>query len=103
DRNTVLIYLSDNGWFLPNSKHNYTENGYRTRMLVFDPRGLAAMPPLDATTAQVPPAQESSALAHSVDVLPTALGLALGTSNNEPCPEAQDGTRCDGHDLRPHL
>ena len=24
DRNTIIIYLSDNGWFLPNSKHTFT-------------------------------------------------------------------------------
>lgn len=104
DRNTVLIYLSDNGWFLPDSKHHYTENGYRTRLMVFDPRGLPELPPLDATAAPHPPAQESSALAHAVDVLPTALGLALGSSEPAPCPDSPtDGTPCDGHDLRPYL
>ena len=38
DRNTIIIYLSDNGWFLPSSKHAFTENGYRTRLVVYDPR-----------------------------------------------------------------
>jgi arylsulfatase A-like enzyme len=104
DRNTVLIYLTDNGWFLPDSKHHYTENGYRTRLMVFDPRNLPELPPLDALAAPHPPAQESDALAHAVDVLPTALGFALGTSEGVPCPTSPgNGTPCDGHDLRPYL
>jgi arylsulfatase A-like enzyme len=104
DRNTVLIYLTDNGWFLPDSKHHYTENGYRTRLMVFDPRALPEQPPVDAIDAPHPPARESTALAHAIDVLPTALGFALGTSGAQPCPTSPgDYTPCDGHDLRPHL
>ena len=78
-RNTVIIYLTDNGWFLPNSKHAYTENGYRTRLLVFDPRNLASVPDWDPTQQTPPPVHEVAELAHSTDVLPTALGYALDT------------------------
>jgi Sulfatase len=102
-RNTVLIYLTDNGWFLPNSKHAYTENGYRTRLLVFDPRALPTVPGWDPTGQTPPPVHEVAELAHSTDVLPTALGYALDAPGSQPCPVAQDGTRCDGHDLRPYL
>jgi len=104
ERNTVIIYLTDNGWYLPKSKHNFTENGYRTRMMVFDPRTLDEIPPWDADPATAPPPGINRALAHAVDVLPTALGLALGHDDPQLCPaSAYDGTRCDGHDLRPHL
>ena len=44
ERNTIIMYLSDNGWHLPNSKHEFTENGYRTRLIVFDPRTLPSIP-----------------------------------------------------------
>jgi len=104
DRNTVIVYLTDNGWFLPNSKHHYTENGYRTRMLVFDPRNLETLPPWDPTGVTPLPDYESDGLAHAVDVLPTMVGFAKGTQGPEPCPTSQsDGTPCDGRDLRPHL
>ena len=102
-RNTVLIYLSDNGWFLPDSKHSFTENGYRTRIVVFDPRQLPEVPPWEPTPAATPPPRETEALAHGIDVLPTILGLALDTPGAQPCPTGSDGKPCDGRDLRPHL
>src|SRR5262249_58999551 len=49
------------------------------------------------------PVHEVAELAHSTDVLPTALGYALDTPGSQPCPIAADGTHCDGHDLRPYL
>jgi hypothetical protein len=102
-RNTVLIYLTDNGWFLPHSKHSFTENGYRTRVLVFDPRNLDHVPGWDPQAETPPPPNESWALVHSTDMLPTILGFARNTPGSEPCPLGSDGTRCDGHDLRPWL
>ncbi len=102
DRNTVIIYLSDNGWFLPDSKHNFSENGYRTRLLVFDPRTTGAVPGYLATGPQPPP-YESPGLAHSTDLLPTILGFALGTPGSQACPVSSDRTACDGRDLRPFL
>src|SRR5262249_6262680 len=104
-RNTAIIYMSDNGWFLPNSKHAFTENGYRTRMIVFDPRTLPVVPDWAGIKQTPPPANARPELAHSTDVLPTALGLALGPSGAEPCPLSPppDGTACDGKDLRPYL
>ena len=41
----------------PSSKHNFSENGYRTRMIVYDPRK--------------PSGTQSDALVHSTDVLPS--------------------------------
>jgi hypothetical protein len=101
-RNTVFIYLSDNGWFLPRSKHAFTENGYRTRIIVFDPRNLAELPGWNGVEdAAPPPPYESFQLAHSTDVLATTLGYALDAPGAQACPVASDGTRCDGRDLRP--
>src|SRR5262245_15126484 len=102
-RNTVLIYLTDNGWFLPNSKHAYTENGYRTRMIVFDPRNLPEVPGYHGDLQTPPPPNETLELAHSTDVLATTLGYALGTPGAQQCPQSADGTRCDGRDLRPYV
>jgi hypothetical protein len=104
ERNTVYLYLSDNGWFLPNSKHAFTENGYRTRILVYDPRDLPTLPPSTADDAVVPPARNTDALAHSSDILPTIVGYALGTVGPQSCPIGQhDGKPCDGRDLRPFV
>jgi hypothetical protein len=104
DRNTVLIYLSDNGWFLPNSKHHFSENGYRTRLVVFDPRATEEPPPWQASATVPRPPNERLELAHSTDLLPTILGMALGTSGTQQCPaSSRDGTPCDGRDLRPYL
>ena len=102
-RNTVILYLSDNGWQLPSSKHAFTENGIRTQVLVFDPRTEATPPSWDVTQETIPPARKSDALAHGIDMLPTALGYALGTPGGQPCPVGPDGVTCDGHDLRPYL
>jgi sulfatase-like protein len=103
-RNTVLMFFSDNGFDLPNSKHEYTENGYRTALFVFDPRSLADVPHWDPEQAGPPPQpRKREAVAHTNDILPTALGLALGTAGSQPCPVGPDGRACDGHDLRPQL
>jgi hypothetical protein len=102
--NTVLLFLADNGWHLPNAKHRFTENGYRTRLIVFDPRALPSAPGWDATEEVIPPPRESAALAHATDVYTTTVGYALGTPpGSQLCPAAPDGSRCDGKDLRPHL
>jgi len=102
--NTIIITMADNGWHLPNSKHTFTENGYRSRLTVFDPRVLPAVPDWDADHQVAPPAQESTALAHSTDIHTTIVGYALNTApGSQLCPKASDGSRCDGKDLRPFL
>jgi hypothetical protein len=90
-QNTIIVYLSDNGWHLPNSKHSFTENGYRTRLLVYDPR--------------IPGGTQTDALAHSTDLLPSMLGWALDTApGTQACPTSDsDGTPCDGRDFRAQL
>ncbi|HEV7732790.1 MAG TPA: sulfatase-like hydrolase/transferase [Candidatus Binatia bacterium] len=103
ERNTVIMFLADNGWHLPDSKHSFTENGYRTRLIVFDPRNLPSVPSWDPQVEPVLPPNESPALAHGIDIFPTALGFALDTPGTQLCPQAPDGSRCDGRDLRPHL
>src|SRR5262249_11580352 len=102
DRNTVIIYLSDNGWFLPGSKPNSPDTGPPTRLLVFDPRTTNQVPNWLPSGPQPPP-YESPGLAHSTDLLPTILGYALGTPGPQACPKSSDGTPCDGRDLRPFL
>ena len=103
-RQTMIMMLSDNGWFLPHSKHQFTENGHRTRMIVFDPTALPTVPDWDVTTQTIPPPQERSALAHAVDAYTTIMGWALGsTPGTQLCPQAADGSRCDGRDLRAQL
>lgn len=102
--NTVLIYFADNGWFLPNSKHAYSENGYRTRVIVFDPRTLPQVPDWNPANVTPPPARETPALVHSSDFLPTILGYALDTPGQQACPvSSHDNTACDGKDIRPWL
>jgi hypothetical protein len=103
ERNTIFMYLSDNGWHLPNSKHQLTENGYRTQLMVYDPRTLPTLPSWDPELAAPLPPQFNPALAHTNDVLPTALGFALGTSGSQACPVGPDGVACDGKDLGGHL
>ena len=102
--NTVIITMADNGWHLPNSKHTYTENGYRSRLIVFDPRAIPSVPGWDADQQAIPPAQESPALAHATDIHTTVVGYALNSAPGKPAlSQAPDGTRCDGKDLRPYL
>ncbi len=104
ERNTILMFLSDNGWHLPDSKHSFTDNGMRTRLTVFDPRNLPTVPSWDPTQQVAPPPNESRALAHAVDIYPTAVGYALGTPGEQACPQGEnDSSRCDGRDLRAHL
>jgi hypothetical protein len=103
ERNTIFMYISDNGWHLPHSKHGFQENGYRTQLLVYDPRTLPTLPPADPQQASAPAPRFSAALAHSTDVLPTALGFARGTSGSQACPVGLDGFACDGKDLGGHL
>lgn len=104
DANTVIMHLADNGWHTPLSKHHFTENGYRTRLVVFDPRGLPEVPDYRAAQTAGPAApHESDALVHTNDILPTLLGLATKAPTPIACPASADGTRCNGHDLRAHL
>ncbi len=82
--NTVILFLTDNGGYLPRSKKRFTENGYRTALIVYDPRH------------ETPPGGRwkiDDDLAHSVDVLTTVLSYA-GVA---PPPETM------GKDLRPYL
>ena len=103
ERNTILIYVSDNGWHLPNSKHAYTENGFRTQLLVYDPRTLPTLPSWNPELETPLPPQFNAALAHTTDLLPTTLGFALGTSGSQACPMGPDGVVCNGKDLGGHL
>src|SRR5207248_623758 len=88
----------------PNSKHTFSENGHRTRLMVYDPRALPQLPPDDGQGVTPPPPRENDAVVASAHVLPTVLGYALGTPGAQACPTAaSDGTTCDGKDLRPFV
>src|SRR5262249_14372746 len=103
-RNTIIMHLSDNGWHLPNSKHEFTEYGYRTRLIVFDPRALASISGPDGTEEASPPPRYDAARVHSTRIRATAVGYALGSApGSQLCPMGSDGSRCDGKDIRNHL
>ena len=103
ERNTIFMYVSDNGWQLPNAKHHFTENGYRTQLFVYDPRTLPTLPSWDPQQVASAPPQRNPAFAHTTDILPTVLGFAFGTSGAQVCPTGPDGQTCDGKDLGAHL
>jgi hypothetical protein len=64
EENTVIIYLTDNGMFLPRAKKRFTENGHRTPILLYDGRN-----PIPGGTMR------SDQVAHSIDIFPTVLGI----------------------------
>ena len=71
----------------PTRSTTFTENGYRTRLIVFDPTALPSIPGPDGNQEVIPPAHENAALAHSTDIHATAVGYALGTSpGSQLCP-----------------
>jgi hypothetical protein len=63
---TVFMLTADHGVNLPRSKRNFTENGYRSVLVIHDAR-------LSASTDEPRVEQE---LTHSIDVLPTILDFA---------------------------
>lgn len=63
---TVVVYITDNGTFLPRSKHHFTENGYRTALVIYDPRH----------TQNAGPNRIETEAGHGKDVMPTLLALA---------------------------
>ena len=82
------MFMSDNGWHLPNSKHSFTENGYRTQLLRVRSAHPAHGPAVGPGAASPPPPPQCNpALAHTDDMLPTALGFALGTAGSQACPD----------------
>ena len=61
--NTLIIYLTDNGFSLPQSKNNFTENGLRTPIIL-------------NFSGVIPAVGKKDALVSSIDILPTALEYA---------------------------
>jgi hypothetical protein len=64
---TVIMFLSDNGAFLPRSKKKFTENGFRTALIVYDPRH---------ETPQGGNFIVDNDVAHSADVMATVASYA---------------------------
>jgi hypothetical protein len=79
---TVFMLTADHGINLPRSKRNFTENGYRSPLVIHDAR-------LPASADEPRIEQE---LTHSIDVLPTMLDFA-----GHAVPPT------GGHSLRPYL
>ena len=79
--NTVILFLSDNGSYLPRSKKRFTENGFRTGLIVYDPRH---------ETPNGARWKIDDDLAHATDILTTTLSYAGVTPPVETV----------GHDLR---
>ena len=61
--NTLIIFLSDNGSKLDNSKYHFTENGMRTPIILNFP-------------GVIPAVGKNDALVSSIDILPTILDYA---------------------------
>ncbi len=80
DDETFIVFMSDNGFLMPNSKDRPGENGVRTRMLVSWP-------------GVIPPNLVLPQMAHAVDILPTLLDYA-GENTTLPV---------DGQSLRPYI
>lgn len=89
---TVVVYLTDNGAFLPRSKHHFTENGYRTALLVYDPRH---------TPAAGSDFRVEREVAHQKDVLPTLLAYA-GRPVPRDMPGVNLGAWVDGSRTTPY-
>lgn len=85
---TLLLYVSDNGFFLPHSKGQDTENGFRTVLWASLPGRLAAGKRWDGKAAPL-------RMAHTVDILPTLLDYA-GVA-------APPDSKIGGRSLRPLL
>jgi hypothetical protein len=74
--NTVFIFLTDQGFLLPNAKRNSRENTQRTPLLISAPEHR------DASTSTPEPAVYDEELASSIDLVPTILAYA-GTASGE--------------------
>jgi len=61
--NTLLLYVSDNGWGLPHSKNNFSQNGFRTVL-------WANLP------GEVVSGMRRDELVHTIDILPTLIDYA---------------------------
>jgi hypothetical protein len=79
---TVFMLTGDHGLNMPRAKRNFTENGYRSVLVMHDGR-------LAPSAAEPRVEQE---LTHSIDVLPTILDLAQHPARPTP-----------GRSLRPYL
>jgi arylsulfatase A-like enzyme len=87
-QNTMILYLTDNGGFLKQSKGRFTENGFRTPLLV-------SYPAAGWTPRRY---RDGSELVHAVDLLPTILDYAGAWDPDDP--ELQ---LLEGRSLRPLL
>lgn len=71
--NTVMIVVSDHGFFMPNAKANDLENTHRTVMIVSEP---GHRQPSATTATTLPPRVYDEELVHMIDLFRTVLGYA---------------------------
>ena len=119
--NTIIIYVADHGRFLPDAKRRFSNNGYDSNLIVYDPRAVTSRPAWYETgvpawkggVTPTPPMTVQGELTHAVDLLPTIVGFGLNETQPVACPQSagtgQTGhdarlpRECFGRDLRPYL
>jgi arylsulfatase A-like enzyme len=88
--NTVILYLTDNGFGLMAAKSFFSEHGYRTPIVVWDPRAARTGPTspapgcTDAAGRAIPGCRNE--FAHAVDVLATVRSAAGCRDDPASCP-----------------
>jgi hypothetical protein len=91
---TIILYMNDNGKGISRSKARFTENGYRSPMILsrgglglFNSTQVSALSPA-APGSPIAPLIRSQSLAHANDLLPTVLHYATCPANqcSEFCP-----------------
>ncbi len=85
---TVILYFNDNGEAIVSSKGNFTENGYRTPIIMAYRGALGAYdgPLLADLPAPILPAVYSDRLAHTLDLLPTIVDYAGSDADTSDLP-----------------
>ena len=71
---TVIMFMSDNGQFLPRSKKQFTENGFRSPLIIYDPRNETGVGQEFRVETDV---------ASAIDIMPTLLAYAGGTTPSD--------------------
>jgi hypothetical protein len=100
---TVILYFNDNGSDIVASKGNFTENGYRTPLILayrgglgsYDGAALAELP------APVEPSIYPDRLAHTLDLLPTIVDYAGGDPESATRPGRSLRTLVEDGDVAP--
>lgn len=96
--NTVVIFLSDHGTFLPGAKGNHKENTHRTIMIINDPRHRPGADAADGWNEQLAHFHTDDDMPDSIDLLDTVHAYAAGLQSpaplfpDDPVAAEQEGT-----------